>query len=78
MKKMWTKLDEYNALLRNGFYLPDFESKAINLNYLRGLIEDRYLSLKFKNVKFIKVVDPPAKLKLLKYIKKEIENLKDW
>jgi hypothetical protein len=63
----------YEALVRNGFYLPKFSSGVINTDYLKGISDGSYFRVKQKNVHSIQIVSPPTKKILYSEIMKAVE-----
>lgn len=65
-KLVQNRRDLYEALLRNGYYLPKFKTTMITEEYMRNVITGKAFCPKYADIKMLPCPRPPNKEVLLK------------
>ena len=64
MRFMVDKRDLYEAILRNGIYLPKYTSKVVKLNYLQRIVAGEIACIEMKDMRECMIIKPPPKKQL--------------
>ena len=64
-KLVQNRRDLYEALLRNGYYLPKFKTTMITEEYMRNVITGKAFCPKYSDIKMLPCPRPPNKDVLL-------------